>query len=82
MNFGIQDATKRARQLMLKLTLTEIMPDSLLITDIKMDSKLFAVGGFGRVFKGDYKGKQVALKMVDKGRKDVTSLSFFFLPKC
>ena len=81
-NSGIQDATQKARQLMIKLTLTDVMPESLFITIINMNSKPFAVGGFGRVFRGDYKGKQVALKIVDKGRKDVTSLSFVLLFKC
>ena len=66
---------------MLQLTLTDVMPESLFITGVKMDSKPFAVGGYGRVFRGDYKGRQVAVKMVDRGRKDVTLLSFFFLLK-
>jgi hypothetical protein len=81
-NSGIQDSTQKARQLMLKLTLSDVMPESLFIAGVNMDSKPFAVGGYGRVFRGDYKGKQVALKMVDKGRKEVTSLSFFSLPGC
>ena len=76
-HFGAQDATQRVRQLMLQLTLADVMPESLFITGVKMDVNPLAVGGYGRVFRGDYKGKQVALKMVDKSRKDVTSLSFF-----
>ena len=79
---GIQDATQRARKLMLKLTSAAVIPESLFITDVEMNSTLIATGGYGRVFGGNYKGKQVALKMVDKGRKEVTSLSFFSLPKC
>ncbi len=67
---------------MLKLTSMDVMPESLFITGVKMDPDLMiAIGGFGRVFGGNYEGKQVALKFVDRGHKEVTSLSFFFLPK-
>ena len=67
---------------MLKLTLTDVMPESLFITGIETDFKPFAVGGYARISRGDYKGMQVALKMVEKGRKDVTSFSFSIWSKC
>lgn len=67
---------------MLELTLTGVMPESLFIAGVKVDSNPIATGGFARVFEGNYKGRQVALKMVDHSRKEVISLLLCFLPKC
>ncbi|KAF8322438.1 kinase-like domain-containing protein [Amanita rubescens] len=46
------------------------MPKSLFIAGVKTDFDPIGIGGFGRVFKGKYKGKQVALKIVDRGHRD------------
>src|SRR6266576_3737432 len=64
------------------VTETSITPRSLFITDVKIDNEgAINIGGFGRVFKGEYKGKAVALKLMDKGLKDVSvMLSFFHNP--
>ena len=55
------------------------LPKSLFITDVKIDTHLGSIGrgGFGRVFRGRYKGRQVAVKVVDKGRNVVRALTFF-----
>jgi len=78
--FGIQDGNRKARTLIFKLvTETNITPKSLFITDVKIDNEgAINIGGFGRVFKGEYKGKAVALKLMDKGLKDVSVKLFFF----
>ncbi len=59
-----------------------IIPKSLFLTDVKIIDPLtgFAMGGFGRVFKGVYKGSlPVALKVVDKGHTTVSAFLSFFL---
>ena len=57
-----------------------IIPKSLFMVDVKTETMTgIAIGGFGRVFKGIYKGSPVALKVVDKGHTNVgTSLVFPF----
>ena len=58
-----------------------IIPKSLFLTDVETDTKLtgIAIGGYGRVFRGAYKGLPVALKVVDKGHTDVSAfLNFSF----
>ncbi|KAF8330498.1 kinase-like domain-containing protein [Amanita rubescens] len=45
-----------------------IIPKSLFVTDVKTAKMtVIGIGGFGRVFKGAYKGLPVALKVVDRG---------------
>jgi serine/threonine protein kinase len=59
--------------------MTNTIPKFLYITNIKIDVHLGAIGrgGFGHVLKGTYKKQQVALKVVDKSRHDVSTLYFF-----
>ena len=51
---------------------TNMIPKSLFLTDVKIET-MIAIGGFGRVFMGVYKGLPVALKVVDKGHTDVSA---------
>ena len=62
------------------VTETDIKPSSLFITDVKIDNKdaLINMTGFGHVFRGEYKGKVVALKLMDRSLKDVSVMHFFF----
>ncbi len=55
-----------------------VIPKSLFITDVKIDMEqgTVNVGGFGRVFLGEYKGDLVALKLLGKGLKDVSIALF------
>ena len=62
---------------MLKLISTDAIPESLFITDVETDFDPVGIGGFGRVFGGEYNGQKVALKMLDKGRRRKVSKSFF-----
>ena len=42
--------------------------------DVKTEAMTgIAMGGFGRVFKGVYKGLPVALKVVDRGHTNVAT---------
>ena len=63
------------------ISIANVIPKSLFIFDVKTDTHLVAtmisMGGYGRVFKGELKGKPVALKVVDKGQHDVSALSDF-----
>lgn len=56
------------------ITETNVIPKSLFISDVKIDTETGAtnIGGIGRVFRGEHKGQVVALKLLDKGHdKDV-----------
>ena len=63
------------------ISISTVIPKSLIILDIETETHLGAtmisMGGFGRVFRGEYKGQQVALKVVDKGHHDVSASSSF-----
>ena len=47
--------------------MTNVIPRSLFITDIN-DLSAMTMGGFARIFKGEYKGQLVALKLPIKTR--------------
>ena len=51
------------------------IPKFLYITNIKTEAHLdmIGTGGFGRVYRARYQGQQVALKVVDKCRHDVST---------
>ena len=54
-----------------------VMPGSLFITDVKTSADVSSVtlGGFGRVFKGEHKGQQVALKVLSRSQRNVSSFA-------
>ena len=54
------------------------IPKFLYITNIKTEVHLGAIGrgGFGHVFRGTYNKQQVALKVVDRSRHEVSTLPF------
>ena len=56
--------------------MTDTIPEFLCITNVEteMDLVLVATGGFGRVYKSRYKGREVALKEVQKSRHEVSAL--------
>ena len=60
------------------ITETNVIPKSLFINDVKIDTEIGAtnIGGNGRVFRGEHKGQVVALKFLDGHNKDV-SISLF-----
>ena len=63
------------------ISTTSILPKSLFVTDVKAEPNLGAIGigGFGRVFRGEYRSQQVALKVVDKGHNDVSPFRVYLL---
>ena len=78
MNCGIPDANRKARKLMHRMISANVMPKFLFINDVRTTFDTIGMGGYGRVFRGKYKGQPVALKVVDKGRKEVSSLPLIF----
>ncbi|KAF8690274.1 hypothetical protein AX14_003036 [Amanita brunnescens Koide BX004] len=71
MNSGIRGANQKARRLMYDLiSKRNVMPGSLFLTDVKANTDIIAIGGFGRVFKGEHKGQPVALKVLTRGHKN------------
>ena len=61
------------------ISMTDVLPRSLFITDITT-LDVIGVGGFGRVFKGEWhEGQHVALKVVDKSHKSVCTSAFLSL---
>jgi hypothetical protein len=78
-NSGIQEANQKARKLTFKLiSMINAIPKFLYITDVKTDvngATVIGIGGFGQVYTGEYKEKQVALKVVTRGHSDVSALS-------
>ncbi|KAF8326171.1 kinase-like domain-containing protein [Amanita rubescens] len=68
-----QDATmdvgRRARRLMFKIiSKTPVVPRSLIVTEVSMPDKrdYIGCGGYGNVFKGEFRGTVVALKELYK----------------
>ena len=59
------------------ITETNVIPKSLYVTDVKIDTEPGAtnIGGVGRVFRGEHKGQVVALKLLDKGHNRDVSVS-------
>jgi hypothetical protein len=57
------------------LSMTNVIPKSLFITQVKTETDLgaIALGGFGSVFKGEYQGQLVALKVLNKVRRQEVS---------
>ncbi|KAF8734663.1 hypothetical protein AX14_003174 [Amanita brunnescens Koide BX004] len=67
----VPDANRRARRLMLKMiTKTPVTPSSLFVegVSVKVDHDYIGRGGFGFVFKGEFRGAAVALKLLYKTR--------------
>ncbi len=56
-------------------SMTDVIPKSLFITQVKTGTDLgaIALGGFGSVFKGEYQGRLVALKVLNKVRRQEVS---------
>ncbi|KAF8737311.1 hypothetical protein AX14_013087 [Amanita brunnescens Koide BX004] len=74
-NSGVQGANQKARKLLFKLiTMTNVIPRSLFITDVRPYQSAFDRGGFAGVYKGEYKGRLVALKVLNKVRNEKSSL--------
>ena len=66
------------------ISIANVIPKSLFIVDVKTETNLetmISTGVFGRVFRGEYKGQRVAVKVVDKGHHDVSALSAFVSQK-
>lgn len=75
---GCADMSYRARRFMLKFIVNvPVIPPSLVVTGITMlpQPNYIGGGGFGRVYKGEWRGKVVALKVLYKSDNQVVRLS-------
>ena len=73
---GVVDIKGRARRSMLKvITKTPVIPESLIVTGIRIPAQHHYIGrgGFGHVFKGKLRGDTVALKVLYKADNNVVS---------
>ena len=73
-------SARRARRFMLKIiSKIPIIPPSLIVTgvNIPVDRDYIGGGGFGHVFKGERRGKVVALKVLYKSDNQVVCLFVF-----
>ena len=57
------------------ITMTNVIPRSLYIAEVKadIDQRALAIGGFGSVFKGEFAGRLVALKVLNTVRHQEVS---------
>lgn len=64
---------------MSKLCKTGVLPKSLFLSKVELSRDAVGVGGYGSVFKGQFEGRFVALKVLYRARhKEVSGLSFSF----
>ena len=64
---------------MSKLCKTGVLPKSLFLSKVELSRDTVGTGGYGSVFKGQYEGKLVALKVLYRARhKEVSGLPFSF----
>ena len=73
------DFNRRARRLMFKIISSNpVIPQSLIVTEVKVPAKRDYIGrgGFGGVFKGELRGKIVALKVLYRTGDNVVSPSY------
>ena len=57
----------------------DVIPRSLYITDVSLGLDAIGSGGYGRVLGGTYQGNLVALKVIDKPHKDVSTFALRFI---
>ena len=64
------------------IIMTNVIPRSLYITDVKadIDQRALAIGGFGSVFKGEFAGQFVAVKVLNTVRHQEVSRHYLQLP--
>ncbi|KAF8689674.1 hypothetical protein AX14_003217 [Amanita brunnescens Koide BX004] len=77
-NSGIGGANHKARKLLFKvITMTKVIPRSLFITDVRIISWYpMPMGGLGSVFKGEYEGQVVAIKVLDRPHQESSFQTF------
>jgi hypothetical protein len=79
------DMNRRARRFMLKvISKVPVIPASLVATGIVMPAErnYIGSGGFGRVFKGEWRGEIVALKVLYKSDNQVVRISISLYCHC